>query len=63
MLWTIIAAAFGWRGAHDDEESVLVVRHPKRRPHVTGADVWKQAVSHSIRAPAVRAALQREGWP
>lgn len=61
MPWTIIAAAFGWHDAHDDEENVLVVWHPKLRRHFTGVDAWKHAVLLSIRAPGTRDALGREG--
>ncbi|MBX9827956.1 MAG: hypothetical protein K2Y27_23545 [Xanthobacteraceae bacterium] len=51
MPWKIIAAAFGWKPAHDDDENVLVVWHPKLRRHFTGADAWKRAVLLSVRAP------------
>ncbi|AMS45388.1 hypothetical protein [Aminobacter aminovorans] len=52
MHWKIIALAFGWRTTHDDDEDRLVVRHPKRRRHFTGAGAWRGAVLLSIRAPA-----------
>jgi len=40
MHWKIIALAFGWRTAHDDDENHVVAWHPKLRGHFTVADAW-----------------------
>lgn len=56
MPWMLIAKAFGWRataGKHD-AVSLLVVRHPRLRRRLTGADAWRRAVLLSIRAPEPR---------
>jgi len=63
MPWKIIASAFGWKAANDDEEGLLVVRHPKLRRRYSGADAWRQAVLLSIRSPSARPLLGREGRP
>lgn len=63
MPWKIIASAFGWKAAHDDEADLLVVWHPKLRRHYSGVDAWKQAVLQSIRSPSVHPLLRREGRP
>ncbi|MEP9356370.1 hypothetical protein ABLE93_22705 [Xanthobacter sp. KR7-65] len=63
MPWKIVAAAFGWKAAHRDDESLLVVRHPRLRRHFSGPGAWKQAVLLSIRAPAALPALRKEGRP
>ena len=63
MHWKIIALAFGWRTAHDDDEDCLVVRHPKRRRHFAGADAWRGAVLLSIRAPSAARANRKEAQP
>lgn len=53
MPWRLIAKAFRWRTATDEdgETPVLVVWHPLLRRHFTGADAWKHAVHLSVRAP------------
>ena len=53
MPWRLIAKAFGWRTATDEdgETPVLVVWHPRLRRHFTGADAWKHAVRLSVHAP------------
>ncbi|UWU26002.1 hypothetical protein N2601_32250 (plasmid) [Rhizobium sp. CB3060] len=52
MHWKIIALAFGWRLARDnDEEDLFVVYHPGRREHFSGEGAWRQAALRSIRAP------------
>lgn len=51
MHWKIIATAFGWKAARDDDNR-LIVRHPKLRRHFTGPDAWKRAVLLSVHAPA-----------
>ncbi|OYX01804.1 MAG: hypothetical protein B7Z15_19375 [Rhizobiales bacterium 32-66-8] len=61
MPWKIIASAFGWKAAHDDEEGPLVVWHPKLRRHCSGADAWRQAVLLSIRSPSAHPLFGREG--
>jgi hypothetical protein len=62
MHWKIIATAFGWRPAKDEEGDppLLVVWHPRLRRHFTGADAWKRAVLLSVRAPDTRNGLPRE---
>ena len=62
MPWKIIASAFGWKAAHDDE-NLLVVWHPKLCRHYSGTDAWRQAVLLSIRSPSARPLLRREGRP
>lgn len=61
MHW-IIALAFGWRTAHDDEDC-LMVRHPKLRRHFTGADAWRGAVLLSIREPSAARIVRKEARP
>ena len=53
MRWRLIAKAFGWRTATDEdgEMPVLVVWHPRLRRHFTGVDAWKHAVRLSVHAP------------
>ncbi|WP_050631518.1 hypothetical protein [Bradyrhizobium viridifuturi] len=53
MPWRLIAKAFGWRAATDEdgETPVLVVWHPRLRRHFTGSDAWKHAVHLSVHAP------------
>lgn len=53
MPWRLIAKAFGWHTASDEdgETPVLVVWHPQLRRHFTGADAWRCAVRVSIHAP------------
>lgn len=53
MPWRLIAKAFGWRAATDEdgETPVLVVWHPLLRRHFTGSDAWKHAVRLSVHAP------------
>ena len=53
MPWRLIAKAFGWHAATDEdgETPVLVVWHPRPRRHFTGADAWKYAVRLSVHAP------------
>lgn len=63
MSWKIIACAFGWKAAHDDDEDGLVVWHSKLRRHYSGADAWKQVVLLSIRSPSARPVLHRQGRP
>lgn len=58
MHWKIIAVAFGWRLARDDEEGLYVVWHPKLRRHFAGEDGWKDAVFFSIRSPC---SFRRDG--
>lgn len=52
MPWKIIASAFGWKAARDDDDNRLVVWHPKLRRHFSGPDAWKHAVLLSVHAPA-----------
>ncbi len=63
MHWKIIASAFGWRDAHDDDEDLLVVWHPRLRRHFTGQGAWRQAVLLSIRAPSGVPAHRKEVRP
>ena len=53
MPWRLIAKAFGWRTAADEDgpTPILVVRHPRLRRHFTGSEAWKRAVHLSIHAP------------
>jgi hypothetical protein len=53
MPWRLIAKAFGWRTATDEdsETQLLVVWHPRLRRHFTGCDAWRRAVRVSVRAP------------
>ena len=53
MPWRLIAKAFGWRAATDEdgETPVLVVWHPRLRRHFTGAGAWEHAVRLSVHAP------------
>ncbi|MEH6953018.1 hypothetical protein V4R08_17500 (plasmid) [Nitrobacter sp. NHB1] len=53
MPWCLIAKAFGWRTATDEdgETPLLVVWHPRLRRHFTGSDAWRRAVRVSVRAP------------
>jgi hypothetical protein len=51
MHWKIIALAFGWRLARDDEEDLFVVYHPRRREHFSGEGAWRGALLCSICAP------------
>ncbi|WP_454858516.1 hypothetical protein [Rhizobium binxianense] len=51
MHWKIIALAFGWRLARDDEEDLFAVYHPRPGEHFSGEGGWKEAVLCSIRAP------------
>jgi hypothetical protein len=53
MPWRLIAKAFGWRAATDEdgEMPVLVVWHPRLRRNFTGTDTWRRAVWISIHAP------------
>ncbi len=52
MHWKIIATAFGWKAARDDDDNRLIVWHSKLRRHFTGPDAWKRAVLLSVQAPA-----------
>lgn len=66
MPWKLIATAFGWRAASDEDGDTpfLVVRHPRLRRHFTGIDAWQRAVLFSIRAPEARPSLfQKEPRP
>ena len=53
MPWRLIAKAFGWRTAadEDNETPVLVVWHPRLRRRFVGSEAWKRAVRLSIHAP------------
>lgn len=53
MPWRLIAAAFGWRAAADEDgpAPLLVVWHPRLGRHFSGPDAWKRAVLLSIHAP------------
>jgi hypothetical protein len=53
MPWRLIAKAFGWRSAteEDSETPVLVVWQPRLGQHFTGSDAWKRAVRVSVHAP------------
>lgn len=53
MPWRLVAKAFGWRNATDEdsETPLLVVWHPRLRRHFTGSDAWRSAVRVSIHAP------------
>lgn len=53
MPWHLIAKAFEWRTAADEDGAApsLVVWHPRLRRHFTGADAWKQAARLSLRVP------------
>jgi hypothetical protein len=53
MSWSLIAKAFGWLAATDEdgEKPVLVVWHPRLRRHFTGSEAWKHAVRLSVHAP------------
>jgi hypothetical protein len=53
MPWRLIAKAFGWRTARDEdgETPILVVWHPRLRRYFTGSDAWRRAVRVSIHAP------------
>ena len=59
MHWKVIATAFGWRPATDEDGEILilVVWHPRLRRQFTGADAWKRAVLLSVRAPDTRNGL------
>lgn len=50
MPWRLIAKAFGWRTATDEdgETPLLVVWHPHLRRHFTGPDAWRRAVRVTI---------------
>ena len=63
MHWKIIALAFGWRTAHDDDENHVVVWHPKLRRRFTGANAWRGAVLLSIRAPSAFRPDRKEARP
>lgn len=62
MPWKLIATAFGWCAADDQdgETPILVVWHPRLHRHFTGIDAWKRAVLYSIRAPGSRSTLPRK---
>jgi len=53
MPLRLIAKAFGWRTATDEdsETPVLFVWHPRLRRHFTGSEAWERAVRLSIHAP------------
>jgi hypothetical protein len=53
MPWRLIAKAFGWRTASDEDGEIplLVVWHPRLRRHFSGSEAWKRAVRLSIHAP------------
>ncbi len=53
MPWPLIAKAFGWFAATDEDGDtpVLVVWHSRLRRHFTGSDAWRRAVRASIHAP------------
>ena len=53
MPWRLIAKAFGWRAATDEDgiRPVLVVWHPRLKRHFSGDDAWKRAVRLSVHAP------------
>lgn len=53
MPWHLIAKAFGWRAATDEDgiRPVLVVWHPRLKRHFSGDDAWKRAVRLSVHAP------------
>jgi hypothetical protein len=53
MPWRLIAKAFGWQTATDEDGDtpILVVWHPRLRRHFTGTDAWRCAVRVSIHAP------------
>jgi hypothetical protein len=63
MPWRLIATAFGWRAAADEDGPmpVLVVWHPRLRRHFSGPGAWRHAVLLSIRAPAAQdATLEKD---
>lgn len=49
MPWHLIAKAFGWRAATDEDDipSLLVVWHPRLKRHFRD-DAWKRAVRLSV---------------
>jgi hypothetical protein len=53
MPWPLIAKAFGWLAATDEDGNtpILVVWHPRLRRYFTGTGAWKWAVRVSIHAP------------
>jgi hypothetical protein len=53
MPWHLIAKAFSWRAATDEDgiTPVLVVWHPQLKRHFSGSDAWKRAVRLSVHAP------------
>ena len=53
MPWRLIAKAFGWQTATDEDGEMpfVVVWHPQLRRHFTGSDAWRRAVRLSIHAP------------
>ena len=53
MPWHLIAKAFGWRAATDEDgiTPLLVVWHPRLKRHFSGDDAWKCAVRLSVHAP------------
>jgi hypothetical protein len=57
MPWHLIAKAFGWRAATDEDgiTLVLVVWHPRLKRRFSGDDAWKRAVRLSVQAPEFNA--------
>ncbi|MCP2223590.1 MULTISPECIES: hypothetical protein [Bradyrhizobium] len=62
MPWHLIAKAFGWREATDEDgiTPVLLVWHPRLKRHFSGDDAWKRAVRLSVHAPEFSASSLRE---
>jgi hypothetical protein len=56
MRWHLIAKAFGWRAASDQDgpTPLLTVFHPRLRRRFSGPDAWQHAVRLSIHAPDLR---------
>lgn len=53
MPWRLIAKAFGWQIATDEDGEMpfVVVWHPRLRRHFVGSGAWRRAVRLSIHAP------------
>ena len=59
MPWHLIAKAFDWRAATDEDgiPPLLVVWHPRLKRHFSGDDAWKRAVRLSVHSPESSAVL------
>ena len=62
MPWHLIAKAFDWRAATDEDgiTPAHVVWHPRLKRHFSGDDAWKRAARLSVHSPEFSAVFAPE---